>query len=82
MKRLKLIALLILFPLALSAFGVWEHQRATKEIDELAELALNLKQDIPELRAMSERSKMTMVTLGGEKVAVMIALDRSDTLFR
>lgn len=80
MKRLKLIALLILFPLALAAFGIWEHQRATEEINELAELALNLKEDIPELRAMSERSKMTMVNLGGEKVAVMIALDRLETL--
>ncbi|QEI06494.1 M48 family metalloprotease [Pigmentiphaga aceris] len=76
MKRLKLFAMLVLFPILLAGVGVWEHQRATEEIADLAEFETTVQSALPELRAIADRSKMTIVNLGGEKVAVMIAIDR------
>jgi Zn-dependent protease with chaperone function len=76
MKRLKLFALLVLFPLVLAAVGVWEHQRADEEIAELAELDANIQEAIPRLREIAARSKTAIVTLGDQKVGVLLALDR------
>ena len=76
MKRLKLFAMLVLFPLLLAGVGVWEHQRATEEIADLAEFESSVGEALPQLRAIAERNKVAIVNLGGEKVAVMIAISR------
>ena len=79
MKKLKLIAVLVLFPLALNLFGVWELQRSTEDRQVYAGYQADLNEARPELQAIAAKggSRPVMVDVGdGEKMEVNEALAR------
>lgn len=79
MKKLKLIAVLVLFPLALNMLGVWELQRSTDNRLTYAGYQADLDQARPELRAIADKagSRPVMVDVGdGEQMEVKEALAR------
>lgn len=81
MKTFKLIAVLILLPLCLNLFGVWELQRSSESNAELAEIDANLKQVRPDLEALIAKggSRTPMVELDGQRISADIALSRLAT---
>lgn len=79
MKKLKLIAVLVLFPLALNLFGVWELQRSSEDRQAYAGYQADLNEARPELQAIAAKggSRPVMVDVGdGEKMEVNEALAR------
>lgn len=79
MKILKLIAVLVLFPLALNLLGVWELQRSTDNRLTYAGYQADLDRARPELQAIADKSgsRPVMVDVGdGEKMEVKEALSR------
>ena len=77
MKTLKLIAVLILLPVALGLFGTWELQRSADRAAELAETQSALQEIRPQLEALAaKRGAVAVVDLDGESVGVMVALSR------
>ncbi|MYZ45278.1 M48 family metallopeptidase [Schauerella aestuarii] len=79
MKLLKLIALLILVPLLMTAFGTWEKIRADEDRADLQSLAANLDESIPKLRQLVAERPMTSVTVGDQKMAATLALSRFES---
>ena len=79
MKLLKLIALLILVPLLMTAFGAWEKMRADEDQADLQSLAVNLNESIPKLRQLVAERPMTSVTVGDQKMAATLALSRFES---
>ncbi len=78
-KKLKLIAVLVLFPLGLNLVGVWELQRSTDDHAEYAAYQADLAEFRPELQAIADNSgsRPVMVDVGdGEKMEVKMALSR------
>ncbi|SES93807.1 Peptidase family M48 [Pseudomonas graminis] len=79
MKILKLIAVLVLFPLALNLLGVWELQRSTDNRLTYAGYQADLDRARPELQAIADKSgsRPVMVDVGdGEQMEVKEALSR------
>lgn len=79
MKKLKLIAVLVFFPLCLNVFGTWELQRSTERSQEIAEIQADLKSFRPDLEAMVAQrgTRPVMVDIGGgEKMELNLALAR------
>lgn len=79
MKRLKLFALLVVFPLLLAAAGVWQYQRATEHVADLADFDATLRDAIPKVRQIAERTPTAIVTLGDQKLGAIVALGRLQT---
>jgi Zn-dependent protease with chaperone function len=78
MKTLKLIAVLILLPLCLGLFGVWELQRSSENIKEFADFNAELGEMHVELEAMAAKpgSSSAMVDINGKRMSVAMALSR------
>jgi Zn-dependent protease with chaperone function len=78
MKTLKLIAVLILLPLCLGLFGVWELQRSTESIKEFADINAELGEMHVELEVMVAKpfSRSAKVDINGERIGVHQALSR------
>jgi Zn-dependent protease with chaperone function len=78
MRTLKLIAVLILLPLGLGLFGVWELQRSTESIKEFADINAELGEMHVELEAMVAKpfSRSAKVDINGERMGVHMALSR------
>ncbi|EJM87864.1 Zn-dependent protease with chaperone function [Pseudomonas sp. GM74] len=76
MRTLKLIAVLILLPLCLGLFGVWELQRSTESIRDFAEAKAELGVMRPEIEAMVAKpfSRSAKVDINGERMGVHQAL--------
>ncbi|MBV7566028.1 M48 family metallopeptidase [Pseudomonas sp. PDM27] len=76
MRTLKLIAVLILLPLCLGLFGVWELQRSTESIRDFAEAKAELGVMRPEIEAMLAKpfSRSAKVDINGERMGVHQAL--------
>ena len=78
MNALKLILLLIVFPLLLAAIGGWELQRAVDGALTLSEFEANLEIARPQLRELVAQNPMTPVTVNGEKLSAQLVLSRMD----
>ncbi|HEX8587756.1 M48 family metallopeptidase [Pseudomonas sp.] len=79
MKKLKLIAVLVFFPLLLSLAGGWELQRSTEDREAYTTYQSDLAQFRPELQAIADQSgtRPVMVDVGdGETMEVHMALSR------
>ena len=78
MRTLKLIAVLILLPLFLGLFGVWELQRSTESIKEFADIKAELSEMHVEIEAMVAKpfSRSAKVDINGERMGVHEALSR------
>ncbi|VVM55531.1 M48 family metallopeptidase [Pseudomonas fluorescens] len=78
MRTLKLIAVLILLPLCLGLFGVWELQRSSESIKEFADFNAELGEMHVELEAMAAQpgSSSAMVDINGKRMSVAMALSR------
>ncbi|MGF6201422.1 M48 family metallopeptidase [Pseudomonas laurylsulfatiphila] len=78
MRTLKLIAVLILLPLCLGLFGVWELQRSTESITEFADINAELSDMRVELQAMAAKpgSSSALVDINGKRMSVAMALSR------
>ncbi|MBV7574525.1 M48 family metalloprotease [Pseudomonas sp. PDM32] len=78
MRTLKLIAVLILLPLCLGLFGVWELQRSTECITEFADINAELSDMRVELQAMAAKpgSSSALVDINGKRMSVAMALSR------
>ncbi|VVQ22501.1 Protease HtpX [Pseudomonas fluorescens] len=76
MKKLKFIAVLILLPLCLGLFGVWELQRSSASIKEFADFKAELSEMHVELEAMVAKpfSRSAKVDINGEFMGVHQAL--------
>jgi len=76
MRTLILIAVLILLPLCLGLFGVWELQRSTESIRDFAEAKAELGVMRPEIEAMVAKpfSRSAKVDINGERMGVHQAL--------
>ena len=82
-KKLKLIAVLVLFPLALNLLGVWQLQRSTDNRLVYAGYQADLDEARPQLQAIADKSgsRPVMVDVGdGEKMEVKEALSRVSDL--
>lgn len=80
MNALKLIFLLIIFPLLLAIGGAWELQRAAEGALEVASFDVDLASAKPQLQAIAAKNPRATVDLGGEKVGVQLALSRVATV--
>jgi Zn-dependent protease with chaperone function len=78
MRTLKLIAVLILLPLFLGLFAVWELQRSTESIKEFADIKAELSEMHVEIEAMVAKpfSRSAKVDINGERMGVHEALSR------
>ncbi len=76
MNALKLIVLLVVFPLLLAALGGWEHQRAQQTTTQMVEYAANVVTAKRQLQALAARDPATLITINGEKISVSLALTR------
>lgn len=78
MRTLKLIAVLILLPLFLGLFGVWELHRSTESIKEFADIKAELSEMHVEIEAMVAKpfSRSAKVDINGERMGVHEALSR------
>lgn len=81
MKNYKLIAVLILLPLCLNLFGVWELKRSIETNSELVSIQANINEILPELEALVSRSgsRAPMVEIDGERLSANLALSRLST---
>jgi Zn-dependent protease with chaperone function len=76
MNALKLICLLVLFPLLLVAGGGWQLQRAVNGALEVDRFNAGLAAAKPQLQAIAAQNPVAIVDLGSEKVGVQLALSR------
>ncbi len=78
MRTLKLIVVLILLPLFLGLFAVWELQRSTESIKEFADIKAELSEMHVEIEAMVAKpfSRSAKVDINGERMGVHEALSR------
>jgi Zn-dependent protease with chaperone function len=78
MRTLKLIAVLILLPLFLGLFAVWELQRSTESIKEFADIKAELSEMHVKIEAMVAKpfSRSAKVDINGERMGVHEALSR------
>ncbi|MCK8658458.1 M48 family metallopeptidase [Pseudomonas umsongensis] len=78
MRTLKLIAVLILLPLFLGLFAVWELHRSTESIKEFADIKAELSEMHVEIEAMVAKpfSRSAKVDINGERMGVHEALSR------
>lgn len=78
MKSLKLIAVLVLLPLCLGLFGIWELQRSSETELELARTNADLTDLRPQLESLAAQpdSRSITVNIDDEQVSVALALTR------
>jgi Zn-dependent protease with chaperone function len=78
MRTLKLIAVLILLPLFLGLFAVWELHRSTESIKEFADIKAELSEMHVEIEAMVAKpfSRSAKFDINGERMGVHEALSR------
>lgn len=80
MNALKLIALLVIFPLLLAALGNWERQRAEEMSNAMIDYHSNVSIAKQQLRALAARNPMASVDLPNEKISVQLALSRLEKI--
>jgi hypothetical protein len=78
MNALKLILLLIVFPLLLAATGGWEWQRAVDGALKLSEFEANLEIARPHLQGVMAQDPTASMEVNGEKLSVQLVLSRLD----
>lgn len=76
MNALKLIFLLVVFPLLLAALGGWEHQRAQEATTRMVDYAANVVIAKRQLQALAARDPAALITINAEKISVQLALTR------
>ncbi|AKS06984.1 M48 family metallopeptidase [Pseudomonas trivialis] len=80
MHALKLICLLVIFPLLLAALGGWERQRATEANKELIDYSANVVIARQTLHTLAARKPPVLIDVGEEKVGIQPALERLDNI--
>ncbi|WP_248751172.1 M48 family metallopeptidase [Pseudomonas sp. MWU15-20650] len=80
MNALKLICLLVIFPLALAALGSWERQRAADTSTAVIDYSANLLIAKHQLQVLAAQDPAAVVDLGKEKIGVQLALSRLDKI--
>ncbi len=80
MNALKLICLLVIFPLALAALGSWERQRAADTTTAVIDYSANLLIAKHQLQVLAAQDPAAVVDLGKEKIGVQLALSRLDKI--
>ncbi|NVZ67912.1 M48 family metallopeptidase [Pseudomonas costantinii] len=80
MNALKLICLLVIFPLLLAALGGWERQRATESNRALIDYSANVIVAKLQLQRLATQDPAAQVDLGKEKISVPLALSRLDKI--
>lgn len=76
MNALKLICLLIVFPLLLAALGGWERQRADETTTALVDYHITVTTAKQQLQALAAKEPTATVDLVDEKISVQMALSR------
>lgn len=80
MNALKLIVLLVIFPLLLAALGGWERQRADESSDAVIDYHINVGIARQQLQALAAKDPAAMVDLVDEKIGVQLALSRLENI--
>jgi Zn-dependent protease with chaperone function len=80
MNALKLICLLIVFPLLLAALGGWERQRADETTTALVDYHVTVTTAKQQLQALAAKEPTAMVALVDEKISVQTALSRLEKI--
>ncbi|WP_416364576.1 M48 family metallopeptidase [Pseudomonas sp. NFX183] len=80
MNALKLICLLVIFPLLLAALGGWERQRAADATTDIIVYSAKVNAAKQQLQALAARNPAALVDLGKEKISVQLALSRLDNV--
>jgi len=80
MNALKLVALLVIFPLLLAALGNWERQRAEEMSNAMIDYHSNVSIAKQQLRALAARNPTASVDLPNEKISVQLALSRLEKI--
>lgn len=78
MNALKLIALLVIFPLLLTALGNWERQRAEETTKAMADYRSNVSIARQQLRTLAAKNPTASIDLATGKISVELALSRLD----
>ena len=80
MNALKLILLLVIFPLLLAALGGWEYQRTGQATPQLISYSADVLIAKQQLLAVAAKDSTALVDLGNEKIGVQVALARLDKI--
>ncbi|NJJ58271.1 M48 family metallopeptidase [Pseudomonas sp. B14(2022)] len=80
MNALKLICLLVIFPLLLATLGGWERQRGEDATTALIDYHLNLDKAKPPLQALTARQPASSVDLPDGVISVAEALSRLEKI--
>ncbi|WP_223497182.1 M48 family metallopeptidase [Pseudomonas sp. A-RE-26] len=76
MNALKLVALLVIFPLVLAALGGWERQRADETTTAMIDYHINVDIAKQQLQALAAKDPAAKVKLVDETIGVQLALSR------
>ncbi|WP_455885647.1 M48 family metallopeptidase [Pseudomonas spelaei] len=76
MNALKLICLLVIFPLLLATLGVWERQRAAESTTAMIDYHITVDIAKQQLQALAAKDPAAEVQLVDEKISVYLALSR------
>ncbi|OYU07459.1 MAG: peptidase M48, Ste24p [Pseudomonas sp. PGPPP1] len=80
MNALKLIFLLVIFPLLLATLGGWERQRADESTTAAIDYHINVDIAKQQLQALAAKDPAAMVDLVNEKISVQLALSRLEKI--
>lgn len=80
MNALKLICLLVVFPLLLAALGGWERQRADETTTAMIDYHITVDIAKQQLQALVAKDPATMLDLTHEKISVQLALSRLEKI--
>lgn len=80
MNALKLICLLVMFPLFLAGIGGWERQRASESNNDLIDYSADVAIAKRQLQALAAQDPAALVDLGEEHISVPLALTRLDKI--
>lgn len=80
MNALKLLCLLVAFPLLLAAVGGWERQRAEVKSTALIDYHIHVDIAKQQLLALAAKDPTAMVELPEEKIGVQLALSRLESI--
>ncbi|MGY2374677.1 M48 family metalloprotease [Pseudomonas sp. SDO524_S393] len=80
MNALKLICLLVIVPLLLTALGGWEYQRVAENSAQLSDYSAKVTIAQRQLRAVAANNPNALIDVGDEKIGVTVALSRLDKI--
>lgn len=80
MNALKLICLLVVFPLLLAALGGWERQRADETTTAMIDYNITVEIAKQQLQALSAKNPTASVNLVDETISVQMALSRLEKI--